>query len=104
MLISTEKGVGEIVSAHDDTRFYDDLACLAADWLDHRDQATAYVRLADGAWRAAQDASYAEPTTAQTAMGSGLAAYATIAEARASDREGRVLGWADVVKRAGERR
>jgi nitrous oxide reductase accessory protein NosL len=104
MLISTEKGGGEIVSARDDTRFYDDIACLAADWLAHRDQATAYVRLSDGVWSEAQAASYARPATVQTAMGSGLAAYSTVAEARASDRDGRVLAWDDVVRGAGERR
>src|SRR5690242_10075131 len=32
MLVSTEAGAGEIVSDHDDTRFYDDVGCLAADW------------------------------------------------------------------------
>ena len=33
MLISSERGTGEIVSPTDDTRFYDDVACLAADWV-----------------------------------------------------------------------
>ena len=32
MLISTDSGGGEIVSATEDTRFYDDVGCLAADW------------------------------------------------------------------------
>ncbi len=104
MLISTDKGGGQIVSANEETRFYDDIACLAADWLAHRDEATAYVRLSDGAWSEAQDASYAHPPTAHTAMGSGFTAFATIAEARAADRDGRVLSWDEVVKRAGEGR
>jgi hypothetical protein len=104
MLISTDKGGGEIVAANEDTRFYDDIACLAADWSAHHDEATAYVRLSDGAWSEARDASYAKPATAHTAMGSGFTAYATIAEARASDRDGRVLSWDEVVTRAGERR
>jgi hypothetical protein len=104
MLISTDKGGGEIVSAHEETRFYDDIACLAADWVAHHDEATAYVRLSDGAWSEARQASYAEPAAAQTAMGSGFTAYASIAEARASDRDGRVLSWDEVVKRGGERR
>jgi hypothetical protein len=104
MLISTEKGGGEIVSAHDDTRFYDDIACLAADWRAHAGEATAYVRLSGGAWIEAHDASYAQPAAGQTAMASGLAAYPTIAEARASDRDGRALSWDDVLKGAGERR
>jgi len=103
MLISTERGGGEIVSANEDTRFYDDIACLAADWVAHHDEATAYVRLSDGAWSEVREASYAQPAVAHTAMGSGLTAHATIAEARASDRNGRVLSWDEVV-RAGEGR
>ena len=104
MLISTDTGGGQIVSANEETRFYDDIACLAADWLAHHDQVTAYVRLSDGAWSEAREASYAQPATAHTAMGSGFTAFATIAEARAADRDGRVLSWDEVVKRAGDGR
>ena len=104
MLISTEQGGGQIVSTHAETRFYDDVACLAADWNAHRDQATAYVHLGGGGWSEAKDASFARPAAAQTPMGSGLVAFATIAEARAADGGGRVLTWADVVSSAGERR
>lgn len=104
MLISTDKGGGEIVAANEETRFYDDIACLSADWLSHHDEAMAYVRLTDGAWSEAREASYAQPAAANTAMGSGFTAFATIAEARASDRAGRVLSWDEVVKRAGDGR
>jgi len=104
MLISTDKGGGQIVSANEETRFFDDIACLAADWLAHREEATAYVRLSDGAWSEAQDASYARPAAAHTPMGSGYTAFATIAEARASDRDGRVLSWDEMVKDVGEAR
>jgi nitrous oxide reductase accessory protein NosL len=104
MLISTEKGGGEIVSARDETRFYDDIACLAADWTAHHDGATAFVRLVDGTWTRASDASYAQPSAERTAMGSGLAAYATIVEARAADRSGRVLSWDEVVQLPGAKR
>ena len=36
MLISTDKGGGEIVAGNQETRFYDDIACLAADWSAHK--------------------------------------------------------------------
>ena len=101
MLISTEQGGGQIVSADAETRFYDDVACLAADWSTHRDHATAYVRLGSGAWSEAKDASFARPAGTQTPMGSGLVAFATIAEARATDAGGSVLGWTEIVARTG---
>jgi hypothetical protein len=103
MLISTDKGGGQIVSAHEETRFYDDIACLAADWKAHSSGATAFVRLSDGAWARVSDASYAQPPAARTAMASGLAAYATIADAKAADANGAVRSWDEIVAHAGER-
>jgi hypothetical protein len=91
MLISTENGGGEIVSATEDTRFYDDIGCLAADWAAHHGEARAFVRIAGGTWSDAQAASFAQPADIRTAMGSGIAAFATAAEARAADRAGRAL-------------
>lgn len=104
MLISSDAGGGQIVSSHDETRFYDDLGCLAADWAAHHDSATAFVRIAGGGWREARDASYARPAGLSTAMGSGIAAFATIADARAADRDQRALTFDDVVAIPGERR
>jgi nitrous oxide reductase accessory protein NosL len=101
MLISSETGGGEIVSSSEDTRFYDDIGCLASDWMAHRDNARAYVRLAGGRWSEAEAASYAQPTGVQTAMGSGFAAFATIAEARAADRAGRALTFGEVIRLEG---
>src|SRR5262245_24548194 len=104
MLISTEAGGAQIVSAQDDTRFYDDVRCLAADWATHHDGATAFVRLADGRWIDAAAAAFAEPPNARTAMGSGLAAFATVEEARAADRDRRASTWNDVLQRTGDGR
>jgi len=109
MLISTETGAGEIVSSSEDTRFYDDIACLAADWTLrlHSGQAPdpadarAFVRLSDGRWSDAYAASYAQPNEVRTAMGSGFAAYRSIAEARAADRADRVLTFDDVARLTG---
>jgi nitrous oxide reductase accessory protein NosL len=104
MLISSDKGGGEIVSSSEDTRFYDDIGCLAADWVARHGNARAYVRLGGGQWSEADAASYAQPSGVQTPMGSGFAAFATIAEARAADRTGRVLTFDDIVALTGAKR
>lgn len=101
MLISTEQGSGEIVSASEDTRFYDDIGCLAADWASHKSDARAYVRTTEGAWSEAQAASYAQPAAARTAMGSGITAFSTAADARRADRAGRALTLDDVLRLTG---
>ena len=104
MLISSEAGAAESVASRDDTRFYDDVGCLATDWANRVRQdpeygsgATAFVRLGSGAWSDVRSAWFARPAGARTAMGSGIVAYATAAEAKAADRDGRALPWADVV-------
>jgi hypothetical protein len=105
MLISTDRGGGQIASAHEDTRFYDDIMCLAADWaFHHHDEARAFVRVAGGTWSDATAASYAQTVAARTAMGSGLVAFETAAEARAADRVGRALTWDDLLAQRGESR
>lgn len=104
MLISSERGTGEIVSATDDTRFYDDIACLAADWAQHGSGSSAFVRLATGAWSNAHTAWYARLDGARTAMGSGFVAFAAEAEARAADAASRALRFDDVLQQAGEAR
>ena len=103
MLISTEGGGGEIVSATEDTRFYDDVGCLAADWEAQRGDARAYVRVGDG-WTDVQAASFAQPADARTAMGSGLVAFAAAGEARTADRAGRALTFGEIVRMSGARR
>ena len=103
MLISTDSGGGEIVSATDDTRFYDDIGCLAADWEAHHDHARAYVRVAGG-WRDVQAMSFAQPADARTAMGSGVVAFVAPGDARAVDRAGRALTFSEIVRMSGARR
>jgi hypothetical protein len=104
MLISSEAGAGEILSPSDDTRFYDDIGCLAADWDAYRAGARAFVRLSGGRWEDARTASYARPGHAQTAMGSGFVAFETAAAARSADRDGRAMTLDDLVRLNGERR
>jgi len=96
MLISTARGAAEIVSASGETRFYDDIGCLIADWKrNHDESAHPFVMDQDG-WVDGAAAWYAEPAAQRTAMGSGLAAFARADAARAADRNGRPLTWQDV--------
>ena len=107
MLISSERGSGEIVSADGDTRFFDDVACLAADWIAHARTPRgdrAFVRLPGGAWADASAAAYARPASARTAMGWGVAAFASPADAEAADAGGRAMTFDEVVRLAGEGR
>lgn len=100
MLISTEQGTGQIVSAKDDTRFFDDLGCLIAEFSSRVQKDSAYsgtpfVKLSNG-WADARSAWFAHPADAHTAMGSGLVAFATADEARRADADGRALSWDEV--------
>ena len=91
------------MSATEDTRFYDDIGCLAADWEAHHGDARAYVRVAGG-WRDVEAASFAQPAAARTAMGSGVVAFAAAGEARAVDRASRALTFVDIVRMSGAKK
>lgn len=110
MLISNERGAGQIVSTSDETRFYDDIGCLATDWAGRSAQASrsevsrsggarAFVRV-DGEWLDAQTLSFARPAGAHTAMGSGVVAFRTPEAAARADREGRALTFNDITRNA----
>lgn len=104
MVISNRSGGGEIVSATEDTRFYDDVGCLAAGASVQRPDARVYVRLDGGAMVEAGRAFFARPAGARTPMGSGIVAFRTAAAARAAAPSGPPMTWADVMRLAGERR
>jgi nitrous oxide reductase accessory protein NosL len=104
MLISSDRGGGEIVSPTEDTRFYDDIDCLAADWGTRAHDGRAYVRADGHRWLDAAAAAYARPADVRTAMGSGLVAFVSADDARAADRGGRAITFDDVVRLAGARR
>jgi hypothetical protein len=97
MLISNDRTGGQIVSASEDVRFYDDIGCLAADWRTHHEGARAFVRI-DGEWVEADSLAFAQPLNARTAMGSGIEAFAAPDAARAADRDGRALTFSDLVR------
>lgn len=100
MLVSNDVDGGEIVAAGEETRFFDDIGCLAAGWKARHENATAFVRV-DGTWSDAGAAWFAESQSVRTPMASGLRAYATADAARANDRAGRALTWDDVLGRTG---
>ena len=100
--LEPSRGGGEIVAAGEDTRFYDDVGCLAADAASRPERSKVYVRLAGDTFVEAAAAFYARPAGARTPMGSGLVAFGTADEARAADRAGHVLGWNDVLQAKGE--
>jgi nitrous oxide reductase accessory protein NosL len=101
MVISDESNAAEVVSPADDTRFYDDIGCLAHDRATRDRRLRLYVRVhGSAAWIPAQEAWFAHPAGLETPMAHGIAAYATEAAARAADRRGRVSRWADVTREA----
>jgi hypothetical protein len=101
MLISTERGAAQIVPSDGDTRFYDDVGCLASDWRDHAQLGQAFVRVEGGAWVDAAAAVYSRPGGVRTAMGSGLVAFASAAEARAASASATVMSFDEVVHGGG---
>jgi hypothetical protein len=100
MLISTDAGNAEIVSTTSETRFYDDVGCLAADWTAHKADAHAFVR-AGGVWVDAATAAYGRPAGARTAMGSGVVAFASAADARAALGTEPMMAFDDIVQHHG---
>jgi hypothetical protein len=104
MLISTETGAGQIVSSTEETRFYDDVACLITGVGAAAGETKAFVRPADGnSWIDVSAAHYARPANARTPMGSGLVPYTSLDAARAADRDGRALSWREARDRETDR-
>jgi len=100
MLISSDTGAGQIVSRRDDTRFFDDVGCLAAEY---RDGDAAYVHVG-GEWIDVTAAFFAKAQSARTAMGSGIVAFTDASDARIADASGQAMTWTDVVRSIGGRR
>lgn len=100
MLISTDRGAAQIVSAVEETRFYDDVGCLAADWPAHSMRARAFVRVGN-TWVDAGTAAYTRPVAARTAMGSGFVAFASRDDVRASGAADSVRTFDEIVRATG---
>lgn len=104
MLVSRERDAAQAVFSDADARFYDDIGCLARD-RSLGESARLFVQADGGAgWRDVETAFFAQPVRHETPMGYGFAATSDAAKARAADREGRALRWADVRAQAEVRR
>jgi hypothetical protein len=97
MLISSDANAAQYRIPGRPTTFFDDVGCLATDAGATAEDAQRYVRLASGPWVTAETAWFARPAEAHTPMDYGILAFATEAEARSADRNGRPLQWAAVV-------
>lgn len=104
MMVSREADSAQWVSKGEDTRFYDDIGCLAAE--DHRPAGrnARFVRVGGTRWAPAESAFYARPADASTPMGYGFVGFSTREEAAQRDREGKARTWEEFVEevRSGE--
>jgi nitrous oxide reductase accessory protein NosL len=98
MMVSEIGDAAEYVSPKEDTRFYDDVGCAAADAGRVPIRGKFFVR-ADGGtkWLSAGEAFFAK-TGERTPMGYGYFAFSTEAQAAARDAQHRALRWADLGK------
>jgi len=96
MMISRIDDAAQYVSSREETRFYDDLGCAAADAGRVPIRGKFFVR-ADGGtkWVGADEAFYAT-TGERSPMGYGFFAFSTEAGAKARDARGRALRWSGV--------
>lgn len=99
MLISSAANAAEALAPGEETRFYDDIGCLASDPAAGRPGVRRFVQEADAAgWLDADAAYFAFSESVSTPMAHGVLAYASEPKARAADRDGRARTWADVVR------
>jgi len=103
MLISSEANAAEAVIPEEDTRFYDDIGCMAGDPSAGRAGAERFVRLADGVGWAPAEAAYFAVSSAVTPMAHGIVAFASDAGARAADRDRHSRRWPEIVRMIGGR-
>ena len=104
MLISTAANAGQALVPGEETRFYDDIGCLAADAAATTQGARRFVQLANGAGWASVDAVwFAVSPDASTPMAYGFAAFSAEAEARRADTKGLAWRWEEISLRAGAR-
>jgi copper chaperone NosL len=95
MLVSREAQSAEWVVPGEETRFYDDIGCLATDsW---RAAGGARFVHADGGWAAVETVFFARPPGESTPMGYGVLAFRSREQAAARDQRGKARTWRDLV-------
>jgi hypothetical protein len=97
MLVSREDQSAEWIAEGEDSRFYDDIGCLATDPWSAPGRSTRFVHVGRS-WSPAETAFYGRPSSPSTPMGYGVAAFATWEEAASLDREGRARTWQELVQ------
>lgn len=96
MMISEISDAAQCVSAREETRFYDDLGCAAADAGRVPITGRFFVRADGGTKWIGADAAFYARTGERTPMAYGYFAYSTEAQAKARDAQGRALRWSAV--------
>jgi hypothetical protein len=96
MVISREAQSAQWVVPGEETRFYDDIGCLATDSWPEATGGARFVH-ADGGWAAAETVFYARPPGESTPMGYGVVAFQSREQAAARDPRGTARTWGDLV-------
>lgn len=86
----------------EETRFYDDIGCLAAAATSMKPDARLFVQLADDpGWASVESAWFAVAPRTRSPMGYGFMAFASEDEARRADTDGTARTWNSIVQRTG---
>jgi hypothetical protein len=103
MLISSAANAAEAVVPGEETRFYDDIGCMAGDASADQPGVERFVRPADGSGWIPADTAYFAASGAATPMAHGIVAFASARDAGAADRDARPRRWSEVVRMTGGR-
>lgn len=96
MMVSSEPQSAQWVVPGEETRFYDDIGCLAAEVRSRGESGARFVHVEGGRWARAEAAFYARPADESTPMGYGVVAFSNREEAAARDRQGRARSWEEL--------
>ena len=100
MLISDLANAGQVLVPGEETRFYDDIGCLAKGPAAAKPGARLFVRLANGTgWGEVDRLWFAITPAVRTPMGYGITAFLTEPEARRADINGSARDWKTIVAR-----
>lgn len=97
MMISSEPQSAQWVVPGEETRFYDDVGCLAADDRSRAEGGARFVHVDGAGWARSETAFYARPADESTPMGYGVVAFSNRTAAAARDRQGRARTWEELV-------
>lgn len=103
MLVSSEPESAQWVGSGEETRFYDDIGCLATDDWAPSGRNSRFVH-AGGRWLPVDRAYFGRPRDASTPMGYGILAFPDRREAASRDRDRRALTWVELVSELGRGR